>query len=248
MGQLRALRSIQTANGDDLISQARVLSTVSGGSWLGVTFEYLTPGTSDDDYLNRLVADPGRFVPSQAAGHSVAETLDQLPAGNIGQAIASRDFGPVLLAIQVLLLHRFAKVPTPFLWQTAIAIHVLKRYGLFEHDRHLVPSSYFSFDAGDRRARRGGPQSGPRRHDRAPRRPPAPAAAGGLSCSATWRCSCARRAPASTCWRRSRPTPFATGIFGMPAGRRFRRRDGGRRRGQLVRLQLRPVGWSTPAR
>jgi hypothetical protein len=45
MGQLRALRNLKTANGLDLISQTRVLSTVSGGSWLGVTFQYLTAGT-----------------------------------------------------------------------------------------------------------------------------------------------------------------------------------------------------------
>lgn len=147
MGQLRALRGMKTANGLDLLSQARILSTVSGGSWVGVTFEYLTPGTSDDDYLNRLVDDPGRLVPSQTAGHSQAETLDQLPPGNFGNAIAARTFGPALLGIEVLLLHRFCKVPTPDLWQTAIALHVLEPYGLFEHDRHLVSASLFSFDA-----------------------------------------------------------------------------------------------------
>ena len=146
MGQLRGLRNLKNEDGEDLISLARALSTVSGGSWVGVTFEYLTEGTSDDDYLNRLVEDPGRLVPTSQAGHSIAETLDQLPDGNIGQAIASRTFGPVLLAIEVLLLHRFAKVPTPDLWQTAIALHVLKRYGLFEHDAHLVPTSLFSYD------------------------------------------------------------------------------------------------------
>lgn len=147
MGQLRALRGLKTANGLDLISQARILSTVSGGSWVGVPFEYLTPGTSDDDYLNRLVDDPGRLVPTKTAGHSQAETLDQLPPGNIGNAIAARTFGPALLGIEVLLLHRFCKVPTPFLWQTAIALHVLKPYGLFGHDRHLVPDTLFSYDA-----------------------------------------------------------------------------------------------------
>lgn len=146
MGQLRGLRYLKTADGQDLISQARVLSTVSGGSWVGVTFEYLTEGTSDDAYLNELVADLSRLVPTTTDGHSVAETLDALPAGNIGQSIAARSMGPVLLALEVLLLHRFAKVPTPFLWQTAIGLHILKPYGLFEHGRHLVPISLFSYD------------------------------------------------------------------------------------------------------
>lgn len=147
MGQLRALRNLKTANGQDLISQARVLSTVSGGSWVGVTFQYLTAGTSDDAYLNELVTDLSRLVPSKTAGHSVAETLDALPAGNIGQSIAARSMGPVLLGLEVLLLHRFVKVPTPFLWQTVIGLHILKPYGLFEHGRHLVSTSLFSYDA-----------------------------------------------------------------------------------------------------
>ena len=146
MGQLRGLRYLKTADGQDLISQARVLSTVSGGSWVGVTFEYLTSGTSDDAYLNELVADLSRLVPTTTDGHSVAETLDALPAGNIGQSIAARSMGPVLLGLEVLLLHHFVKVPTPFLWQTAIGLHILKPYGLFEHGRHLVPRSLFSYD------------------------------------------------------------------------------------------------------
>jgi hypothetical protein len=146
MGQLRALRSLKTSDGRDLISQARALSTVSGGSWLGVTFEYLTSGVSDDAYLNELVSDPGRLVPGKTAGHSVAETLDALPDGNIGNSIASRSFNPVMLAIEVLLLHEFVKVPIPFLWQTAVALHILKPYGLFPHSRQLSPTSLFSFD------------------------------------------------------------------------------------------------------
>lgn len=146
MGQLRALRGLRTADGRDLISQARALSTVSGGSWLGVTFEYLTPGVSDDAYLNRLVADPGRLVPGTTAGHSEAETLDALPEGNIGNSISSKSFSPIMLAIEVLLLHKFVKVPTPMLWQTAIALHILKPYGLFPHSRQLAPTSLFSFD------------------------------------------------------------------------------------------------------
>src|ERR1700727_600233 len=47
MGQLRALNKI-TANGQSLLAQAKALSTVSGGSWLGVPFIYLPPGSSSD--------------------------------------------------------------------------------------------------------------------------------------------------------------------------------------------------------
>lgn len=146
MGQLRALKFLTTEDGESLLGRARALSsTVSGGSWLGVPFEFLTEGTSDDDYLNRYVPDPGQLVLSRTDGHSRAETLDELPAGNIGVPLAARCFGPVHLAIQVLLLHEFAKVPTPFLWQTTIALHLLRPYGLFEHGRHFKPSSFFIF-------------------------------------------------------------------------------------------------------
>jgi predicted acylesterase/phospholipase RssA len=40
MGQLRALASLQ-ANGASLLSQIKALSTVSGGSWLGVPYQFL---------------------------------------------------------------------------------------------------------------------------------------------------------------------------------------------------------------
>lgn len=146
MGQLRALLQLTTPDGKSLISQARVLSTVSGGSWIGVPFEYLTAGTSDQAYLNGYVADPARLVPTRTAGHSPAETLDQLPTGNAGEAVASPWFGPVQLALQVLLLRWIAEVPGPFLWQTAVALHVLERYGLYKHGKDFDPTSFFSFD------------------------------------------------------------------------------------------------------
>ncbi len=146
MGQLRALKFLTTPDGKSLLGQARALSTVSGGSWLGVTFQYLTAGTSDDDFLNRYVPDPGRLVLSQTAGHSQAETLDQLPPGNIATAVASRHFGPVQLTLQVLLLHKFGRVPGPFLWQTAIGLHLLRPYGLYQPGEHFAPRSLFSYD------------------------------------------------------------------------------------------------------
>lgn len=216
MGQLRALRHLTTDDGADLISQARVLSTVSGGSWVGVTFEYLTDGTSDDDYLNRLVPDPGRLVPTKTAGHSQAETLDQLPPGNIGNAIAARSFGPALLGIEVLLLHRFAQVPTPLLWQTAIAIHVLKPYGLFEHDAHLVSASLFSYDAATLERDVLGPNPG-----LAGQAAHLLAAGSGRSRRPFLLCNLAMfLTEPNTRFDLLAPvqaTPFATGIFGRPA-------------------------------
>jgi hypothetical protein len=42
MGKLRALKQL-TANGAPVLGQVRALSTVSGGSWLGVPFIFLPP-------------------------------------------------------------------------------------------------------------------------------------------------------------------------------------------------------------
>jgi hypothetical protein len=147
MGQLRALNTLKTADGRSLLGQARALSTVSGGSWAGVPFEFLTAGTSDEDYLNGYVADPGRLVPTATPGATVAETLDALPPGNIAMPVSKEDFAPEFLAIQVLLLHQVAEVPIPFLWQTLIGIHVLRPYGLYTPQEHLMPNSLFSYDA-----------------------------------------------------------------------------------------------------
>jgi hypothetical protein len=68
MGQLRGLKAL------GLLEKTRAISTVSGGSWVGVTFEYLSGGTSDDAYLNEYGPDPGRLVPTATPGHTPAET------------------------------------------------------------------------------------------------------------------------------------------------------------------------------
>lgn len=145
MGQLRALKHLQ-ANGESLLSQAKALSTVSGGSWLGVTFEYLTSGTSDDAYLNQYVPDPGRLVPSKTSGHSQAETLDELPDGNIGNAVNTRLFSVPALAVEAYLLHKFFGTPANFLWQALMGLHILAPYGLYQPGDEALPTSLFSWD------------------------------------------------------------------------------------------------------
>jgi hypothetical protein len=60
MGQLLALKNLTTGNGQSLLGKTKAISTVSGGSWVGTTFEYLTdPEISDDDYL-------GTYTPPRA--------------------------------------------------------------------------------------------------------------------------------------------------------------------------------------
>jgi hypothetical protein len=146
MGQLRALSFLQV-NGLSLLSQTRAISTVSGGSWLGVTFEFLTAGTTDAQFLNDYVADPGRLVPTTIPGHSVAETLDVLPAGNIGNSINGDLFSVPALAVQAYLLYKFKGTPANFLWQALMGLHILGPYGLYRPEANALPESLFSWDA-----------------------------------------------------------------------------------------------------
>jgi hypothetical protein len=146
MGQLRGLSFLELG-GKSLLSQTKALSTVSGGSWLGVTWEYLPPNVSDADALNAYVPDPGRLVPTTTPGHSPAEMLDTLPAGNIGRTVCSRSFSVVSLALQALALSKLSNTPKNFLWQALVGLHILDGYGLFPHDKRKLPGSLFSWDA-----------------------------------------------------------------------------------------------------
>jgi hypothetical protein len=145
MGELRGLSSLQL-NGQSLLSQTKALSTVSGGSWLGVTFEFLPSGTSDSEYLNEYVADPGRLVPTATPGHSPAETLDELPEGNIGNSVDSDLFSVPALAVEAFLLYKHLGTPMDFLWQALIGSHILAPYGLYNPRHQGLPDSLFSWD------------------------------------------------------------------------------------------------------
>ncbi|MDH3769880.1 MAG: hypothetical protein OET79_02685 [Nitrospirota bacterium] len=145
MGQLRALKYLQL-NGKSLLAQTKGLSTVSGGSWVGQTFTYLT-GVSDDAFLNQYVEDPGRLVPSQTSGHSESETLDRLPDGNLGRTIDSVLFSPLGLGVSAYILWKYFEVPSHMLWQTLVGANILKPYGLYTPSRDRAPDSLFSFDA-----------------------------------------------------------------------------------------------------
>ena len=137
MGQLRALNQL-TANGLSLLAQVKALSTVSGGSWLGVPFVYLQPGSpSDTAYFGPWIKDQSTVTP---------EMLAELPAGNAGVPISSPLFAPKLLAIQALLLHAVLRVPPDMLWQTIIGLNILAEYGLYAPTTLLTPTDTFSFD------------------------------------------------------------------------------------------------------
>jgi hypothetical protein len=147
MGQLRGLSALEL-DGASLLSQTKAISTVSGGSWLGVTFEFLTAGTSDGAYLNEYVADQSRLVPTGEPGHPDSEILDVLPEGNIGAAVDSDLFSVPTLAAEAYILYKYLNTPPDFLWQALMGLHILAPYGLYEPDplNGLLPTSLFSWD------------------------------------------------------------------------------------------------------
>jgi hypothetical protein len=211
MGQLRGLQAL------GLLGQTRAVSTVSGGSWLGVTFEFLTGATGDDAYLNQYVPDPGTLVPTTTPGRTPAQTLDVLPTGNIGNSISTRLFSVPALAVQAYLLFKFFHTPPSFLWQALIGLHILKPYGLYRPGRHLLPTDLFSWDEATLEAdvTRGGTQlQGETAH--------LVAAGAGRATRPYLLCNTSMfLIEPNTAYRQLAPvqaTPFFAGIVGSPAG------------------------------
>jgi hypothetical protein len=132
MGQLKGVKAVQFAPNMTMLSQVKALSTVSGGSWLGVPFVYLPASISDTNYLGGPYADPKRLTP---AG------LGTLPKDCIGSQITHDD-----MLFQALLLY-WEGVPANMLWQTFIGLHLLSPYGLFPGtDSAATPSSFFTYN------------------------------------------------------------------------------------------------------
>src|SRR5208283_2177720 len=136
MGQLNGLQTLQYASNQSLLSQAKALSTVSGGSWLGVPFAYLPPSVADVNYLGGPYLQPASLTPA---------SLGVLPAGCAGANITS-DFTLLDMAVQGVLLY-WEGVPADMLWQTIIGLQLLVPYGLFNHAGWSdTPASFFSYN------------------------------------------------------------------------------------------------------
>lgn len=133
MGQLLALENLLSGNAS-LLSQTKMLSTVSGGSWLGVPFTFLTSGTTDTAFLGGPYTRPGSLT---------VQGISSLPVGCVASGITS-DFTLIDMVAQAWHLY-WQKVPEDMLWQFLIGIKFLLPYGLFTQADHL-PASYFAYD------------------------------------------------------------------------------------------------------
>ena len=133
MGQLLALETLQAGNAS-LLSQTKMISSVSGGSWVSVPFTFLTPGTSDTAFLGGSYVDPDSLT---------VEGLATLDASCVASEITS-GFTLVDLVAKAFILYKLG-IPADMLWQVLIGITFLLRYDLFIPANGL-PSSYFAYD------------------------------------------------------------------------------------------------------
>ena len=148
LGQLRALHHLKF-DGEPLLSRVAAISTVSGGSWLGVPWTFLPTSVSDEDFLGGYVGDPARLVYEPRAGHSQAETLDEIGAHNPG-ANLGEDFSIADMLIDVVALRFVHRTPYNMMWQILMGRRLLEPYGLYEADDHAEPTSMFTADEATR--------------------------------------------------------------------------------------------------
>lgn len=143
MGQLRALAAIQI-NGSSLLGQIKALSTVSGGSWLGVPYQYLpADGPADDVYL-------GSYDDNQGA--LTLDDLADVPDGNAGKPMTSVVFslegiaGTAVLLYETLLhFNPGNPLPANMLWQMVMSLNILDTYKLLDLDfKTGLPQDLFS--------------------------------------------------------------------------------------------------------
>lgn len=136
MGQLRGLDQL------GVLGKVRALSTVSGGSWLGVPWTYLDSATPMRVFL-------GPYFPPEALTLSEIDTID---ARNLG-AQTAKNFTATDIAWRMVDATMSGRVTPSMAWQTVIGEQFLAPYGLADLgpadlDRAGERSSMtFSYDA-----------------------------------------------------------------------------------------------------
>ena len=134
MGQLLALENVLSGNAS-LLSQTKMLSTVSGGSWVGVPFTFLTSGTTDAAFLGGPYTDPASLT---------VEGISAIGEDCVASGITS-DFTLLDIAVLAFILYELG-IPSNMLWQVIIGSTFLLPYGLFPQQTDGLPASYFAYD------------------------------------------------------------------------------------------------------
>lgn len=135
MGQLRGLQKL-SVNGKSLLSQVQALSTVSGGSWLGMSYSYnANEAVSDSEFLGPYI-EPSQMTTTQT-GH--------LDTGTIG-ARCTNDFSMFDLGTEAAYLVGLQGAATHMIWQILIGLHILKPYKLFKPGSHGLPTLSLTYN------------------------------------------------------------------------------------------------------
>lgn len=134
MGQLRALAAVNL-NGQSLLTQLRALGTVSGGSWVGMTYAYLeNERVSDSTFL-------GSYLPPESLS---SESISKVPEGQLGN-VCLNGFSMESLVAQAIWLLTTASVQPDQIWQVLIGLHVLAPYGLYVPGGQGYPCTSMTF-------------------------------------------------------------------------------------------------------
>ncbi|HJR76297.1 MAG TPA: hypothetical protein VJ805_04960 [Nitrospiraceae bacterium] len=136
MGELRGLRSL------GLLDRVSALSTVSGGSWAGVTFTYLPSDISDDEFLGGVVSSPGDLTWEHHSGEDPARALDTLSHYALG-SLCTRIGLVEFLAEVAVLCEKYRDSPH-VLWCRAVGALILEPFGLGDITRQGSPATYYS--------------------------------------------------------------------------------------------------------
>jgi hypothetical protein len=136
MGQLQALSALEL-NGKSLLSQAKVLSTVSGGSWVGQTYCYLNDAdVTDSDFLGTYV-EPGTWT---------TDTVNDLDEACIGYRATPEDMSFSGFVSDMAIDVAFGAAPS-MAWQIEIGQRILKYYGLYQGGSYGYPTDSFTYNS-----------------------------------------------------------------------------------------------------
>jgi hypothetical protein len=136
MGELRGLRHL------GLLDRVSTLSTVSGGTWAGVTFTYLPSAIADDDFLGGVVTDPGHLTWVHGSGQDPTRALDVLSDYALG-SLCTRIGLVEFLAKAAELSVAYHDSPH-MLWTRAVGALVLEPFGLNDTTGDGSAARYFS--------------------------------------------------------------------------------------------------------
>ena len=120
VGQMRALKEIvDPKSRENILSQTKLLSSVSGGSWTSLVFSYLKKDVVDDEFLNKVVSDPSQLtLKAESIRQDRATVLSTLPDKCYMKRLEALE--PAKLLLRLILLMKVANVALPDLWNTLI--------------------------------------------------------------------------------------------------------------------------------